>query len=288
MKRGCFDNLLFVAIVVIAFAGSTYFWFNFFVRGKSLPTPNLIGKSLADARATCSDLGVALKVDPKMRRNSDKVPADHVAWQNRTPGATNLIKRGTNIIVGLSDGPLVLHVPDLRGQSSGTAVLRLSQSNLRIGSLAYAEVPASVQSAMPAAETLNANGGGQAPVPAPRERIVAADPPIGTVVAAQTPISLLISTPPQPPAYVMPDLIDHSLDQVRPYLEGHGLKISTVKFEEYPGIADGIIIRQFPTRGSPVSARDAVSVVVSKQEGTSITEQPPPPQPVLGPRTTTQ
>jgi beta-lactam-binding protein with PASTA domain len=263
MKRGCFDNLLFVAILAIAFVGSTYFWFNFFVRGKSLPTPNLIGKSVADSRAICSDLGVTLNIDSNTRRNSDKVPADYVVWQNRTPGTTNLIKRGTNIRVELSAGPLVLRVPDLSGQSAGTAMLRLSQQNLRMGNLAYAEA-------------------------APTAGIVAADPPVGTIVAAQAQIAFLVSVPPQPHSYVMPDLIDHPLDEVRPYLEGHSLKISTVKFEEYPGIADGIIIRQFPTRGSPVSARDAITVVVSKQEATSITEQPPPPRPLLGPRTATQ
>ena len=52
-----------------------------------------------------------------------------------------------------------------------------------------------------------------------------------------------------------------------------GLKIATVRYESYPGIRDGIIIRQFPLRGAPVSARDAISVVVSKQEE-GIIEQP--------------
>jgi serine/threonine-protein kinase len=256
MKRGCFDNLLFVAILLIAFAGSTYFWFNFFIRGKSLPTPNLIGKSVNDARAICSDLGVSLKVDATTRRNSDRVPAGYVVWQNRTAGNASLIKRGTTIRVELSAGPLILRVPDLDGQSAGTAVLRLGQQNLKIGNLAYADAAAAP------------NG------------IVAADPAKGTVVAAQTPVSLLVSVPPQPASYVMPDLIDHALDEARPYLEGHGLKVSTVKFEAYPGIRDGIIIRQFPVRGAPVSARDAITVVVSKQEESGIIEQqagPPPP-----------
>ena len=70
MKRGCLGNLLFVIILVVAFGGSTYFWFNFFIRGKSLPTPNLIGRSVIDAKAICSDLGVALNVDTTTRRNS--------------------------------------------------------------------------------------------------------------------------------------------------------------------------------------------------------------------------
>jgi beta-lactam-binding protein with PASTA domain len=45
-----------------------------------------------------------------------------------------------------------------------------------------------------------------------------------------------------------------------------------VKFEGYPGIPDGIIIRQYPLRGAPVSSRDPISVVVSRQEETAIIE----------------
>src|SRR5438094_10253685 len=105
MKRGCFDNLLFVAILLIAFAGSTYFWFNFFIRGKSLPTPNLIGRSVIDAKAICSDLGVALNIDTTTRRNSEKVPSGFIVSQNREPGTTHLIKRRTTIRVESSLGP---------------------------------------------------------------------------------------------------------------------------------------------------------------------------------------
>jgi len=249
MKRGCLANILFIGILFVVFGVSTYFWFNFFVRGTSLPTPNLIGKSVSQARAICSDLGVTLVVDPKAKRNSDKVPAGYVVWQNRDPGNTNLIKRGTAIRVELSLGALVIRVPDLDGTSAGTAVLRLGQQNLKLGNLAYAEAA-------------NVNG------------IVAADPPKGTVVPAQTPVSLLVSVQPAPAPYVMPDLIDHSIDEIRPYVEGHGLKIATVKYEAYPGIRDGIIIRQFPLRGAPVSARDAISLVVSKQEEGIIEQQP--------------
>lgn len=246
MKRGCFDNFLFLVLLLVAFGGSSYFWFNFFIRGKSIATPDLIGRSVAEARAICSDLGITLRVDEQARRNSDKVPAGNIAWQNRTPGATNFIKRGTTIRVELSAGPLVIRVPDLSGQSPGTAMLRLGQQSMKLGNLAYA--------------VTGING------------ISAADPPQGTVVAAQTPISLLSGVPLPPPAYVMPELIDHPLESVRPYLESRGLNISTVKFEAYPGIPDGIIIRQFPLRGAPVSAREAISVVVSKQEETSIIE----------------
>jgi len=247
--KGCLSNIVFAVLVVLAFGFSTYVWFSFFVRGKSVSTPNLIGKSAGDAKAICSDLGVSLTVDPEHRRNSDRIAAGDVAWQSPAPGTTNLIKRGATIRVELSSGPLILRVPDFAGERAGTAVLRLGQQNLKPGSMSY--------------------------VDAAQQGVLAADPPKATVVGAQTPVSLLVGVAPPPPSYVMPDLIDHPLDQVRPYLEAHGLIVSTVKFEAYPGIRDGIIIRQFPLRGAPVSARDPITVVVSRQEETAIVEQPP-------------
>ncbi len=252
MRRGCLGNLLLAPVLLIAFGSSTYFWFTYFVKGRSLPTPNLIGKSVAEARAMCSDLGLKLDVR-NQRRNSDKVPVDRVVWQNRTPGATSFIKRGTTIRVELSAGPLVLSVPDLGGQSAGTSVLRLGQMNLKIGSMTYIDSPRSARG------------------------VLAADPPQDTVVQAQTPVSLLVGVAPPPPAFVMPDLIDQPLDLVRPALEAYGLIVSTVKYETYPGIRDGIIIRQYPLRGAPVSSRDPITVVVSRQEENPILEPPPPP-----------
>ncbi|HEX8171393.1 MAG TPA: PASTA domain-containing protein [Thermoanaerobaculia bacterium] len=254
MKRGCLDSLLFAAVLLVVFGGSTYFWFTFFVKGRSLPTPNLIGKTVAEARAQTRDLGVELEVEEGHRRNSDRVPVDHIVWQNRSPGATSFIKRGSLIRVELSAGPLVLRVPDLTGETAGTGMLRLGQQNLKLANFTY--------------------------VPTDGKGILAADPPKGTVVGPQSGVSLLVSVPPMAPQYVMPDLIDRPLDQVRPALESRGLNVSTVKFEAYPGIPNGIIIRQYPLRGSPVSSRDPISVVVSRQEETAIVEGAlPPPTP---------
>lgn len=250
MKRGCLDNLLFGAVLLIIFGSSTYFWFTFFVKGRSLPTPDLIGRTITDARRITQDLGVELEVREGVR-NSDKVPVGHIVWQNRTPGATSFIKRGSRLSVELSAGPLVLRVPDFAGVTAGTGMLRLGQQNLKLGNLSY--VPTS------------ANG------------ILAADPPKGTVVGPQTGVSLLVAVPPAPPQYVMPDLIDRPLETVRPALEARGLQIETVKYEAYPGIADGIIIRQYPLRGAPVSTRDPISVVVSRQEEVGFVDTPQPP-----------
>lgn len=251
VKRGLLDSVVFACLVVLVFGVSTYLCFTLFIRGRSVSTPNLVGKSLKEAKETCTELGISLVVDPDQTRNSDKIAAGNIVWQNRTPGTTNLVKRGTDLRVELSAGPLVLQVPDLGGQSARTALLRLSQQNLKLGNLAY------VDSALPPG-------------------ILAEEPPKGTVVEAQRKVSLLVGAPPPPPSYVMPDLIDNPLDAVRPVLERRGLIVSNVKFESYPGIADGIIIRQFPLRGAPVSGHDPITVVVSRQEEGGIIEQQNP------------
>lgn len=244
--RGCLGTLLFVFFLVAAFGLSSYFWFSFFVRGKSVETPNLVGRSLASARGVASDRGLIMVVDNANDRNSDKVPPASVVWQNRVAGA--LVKRGTRLFVGQSLGPLVLSVPDLTGQSPRTALLRFSQRNLKLGNLAYFDHPSTTG-------------------------IVAEDPPRGTVVSGGTPISLLVGFTRPGPTYVMPDLIDRPLIEVRPTLEIRNLTISNVKFERYPGIADGIIIRQYPIPGYPISSRDPITVVVSKQD--ALTEEQP-------------
>lgn len=246
MKRGCLNSIVYAGILAVAFAASTYFWFSFFIRGKSVQAPNLMGRSIPQAKAIASDLGLLLVVDNTKDRNAEKIPVGFVAWQNRSEGS--LLKRGSRIHVGQSLGPLVLSVPDLSGQSTRTAMLRFTQRNLKLGNLSYIDHPGS-------------------------SGIVAEDPPPGTIVDAQTAVSLLVGFPRAPVSYVMPDLIDRPLDHVRPLLESRNLVVSNVKFEAYPGIRDGIIIRQFPLQGAPVREHDAITLVVSKQEESTIIGQ---------------
>lgn len=238
-RSGCVGRLFFVTLLLIGFASSSYFWFTFFVRGRSVATPQLVGKSLTDARAICSDRGLILIIDNAKDRPSNNVMKGAVVWQNRAPGS--LIKRGTRIYVGESLGPTILSVPDLTGQTPRTALLRFSQRNLKLGALSYVDAPGT-------------NG------------IIAADPPIGTVVQGQTPVSLLIAYEAPPARYVMPDLIDRQLGAVRPVLEVNGLVVTNVRFESYPGIQDGTIIRQYPQPGAAVSQRDAITLVVTKND----------------------
>lgn len=237
--RGCFVGLLYTGLLLALFGASSYFWFTFWVRGKSIPTPQLVGRSLSEARAVASDLGLVVVIDNSKDRHGENVPEGAVVWQNRAPGA--LIKRGTRIHIGQSLGPLILKVPDVSGQTTRTALLELSQTNLRIGTVSY----------FPHRSLLNT---------------VATDPPVGTRVPNQARVSLLVALQRPGVAFVMPDLVDRKLEHVRYDLERYGFVISNVKFESYPGIEDGTIIRQYPSPGGMVRSGDAISLVVARRE----------------------
>jgi serine/threonine-protein kinase len=237
--RGCVFNFAFTCLLVVAFGASSYFWFKFWVRGKSIPTPNLIGRTLTEARAVCSDLGLVVVVDNGKDRHGDNVPAGNVVWQNRAP--ESLIKRGTRIHVGQSLGPLVLRVPDLTGRSARTAMLRLSQINLRLGPLSYFQHGTYLNAA-------------------------ATEPAIGDVVAEQLPVAVALALPQQKHAFVMPDLINRRYDEVRYRLENYGFVASNVKFEPYPGVDDGTVIRQYPMPGGKIRSGEPISLVVARQE----------------------
>jgi eukaryotic-like serine/threonine-protein kinase len=256
--RGCLNHLVFVGLLTVFFGVSSYFWFKYFVRGRSIATPTLVGRPIADARALSSDSGLLLEVDQSRERHSDEVPRGAVVWQNQRPG--QLVKRGTRIIVAPSLGPLILRVPDVAGQTARAARLQFGLLGLAPGAVAH--LPRS-----------GAPG------------VLATYPPIGSVVAPEMPVSLLIGVEQPPVRWVMPDVIDRALEPTRAALEVRGLRVAQVRFEPYPGISEGTIIRQFPLPGAPVSARDPISLVVSRQEGSpfqpaELPAQPPPPAPL--------
>jgi beta-lactam-binding protein with PASTA domain len=64
----------------------------------------------------------------------------------------------------------------------------------------------------------------------------------------------------------MPDLIGRSAERVLEGVRATGLKVAEVRYQTYPGVAPGIVLRQTPPAGHRVSTRTPVSLDVSKAE----------------------
>jgi beta-lactam-binding protein with PASTA domain len=89
-------------------------------------------------------------------------------------------------------------------------------------------------------------------------------PPAGEADVSAGGASLLVSRGPGGASYVMPDLIGRDAGAVIAALQAAGLKVSDVRYRTYPGVQPGIVLRQSPPAGHPVSSRAALSLDVSK------------------------
>lgn len=242
LLRG-FGCLAYALLVFILFGLAAYTSFSIFVRSGATTVPSVEGMSQTDAANALADQGLILKTADGTGRYDDKVPAGLVARQS--PDAKTFVKRGSPVNVVLSLGPRRVTVPDLRGRTLPAAQAGLSGTGLALGRILGALAPHR-----------------EAP-----GSVIEQDPDPNASVPPATGVDLLLAMAVPVERYVMPDLVYRNYEQVRPYFEARGFKLGNVKFERYEGVAAGVILRQFPLPGHPVSREDAISLVVATADG---------------------
>jgi beta-lactam-binding protein with PASTA domain len=233
--------LAYALLLVAAFAFAAYLAFSFFVRSGVTAMPPLAGLSRAEAVHSLLDQGLEPRTGSNSTRYDDKVPVGHVVRQN--PEAGTFVKRGSRVELVLSLGPRRVEVPNLAGKALPAAQVALSALGLGMGSILGA-----FDSRRPPGSVLEQ------------------DPDAGSAVAPATPVDLLLTMATPAERYLMPDLVYRHYDEVRPYFERRGFRFGSVKFERYEGVAAGVILRQFPLAGHPLTRSDPVSLVVATVE----------------------
>ena len=236
---GC---LAYTLLVFVIFALAAYTSFSVFVRSGATTVPSVEGMSQTDAANVLADQGLVLGTQGAGRYD-DKVPADRVARQS--PDAKSFVKRGSTVNVVLSLGPRRVTVPDLRAKTLPLAQAGLSGTGLALGRILE----------------------GLAPHREAPGTVIEQDPDPNAAVPPATGVDLLLAMAAPGERYVMPDLVYRNYDLVRPYFEQRGFKLGSVKYERYEGVAAGVILRQFPLPGHPVSHEDAISLVVATADG---------------------
>ena len=232
------------ALVAAVFVVAAYTAFNLFVRSGVTPVPTVVGLTREEAAHALADRGLVLRRVEAKGRYDDHVPIGHVLRQ--VPDARTLVKRGSGVDLLLSLGPQRVEVPNLAARQLPAAQVTLSATGLAVG------------------RTLIAFVSGQEP-----GAVVDQDPDGGAMAPPGTPVDLLVAASSPGQRYVMPDLVSRPYDPVRAFFERQRFRLGNVKFERYEGVAAGIILRQFPLPGHPLTRDDAVSLVVSTAEGVS-------------------
>ena len=247
----------YALVLVLVFGLAAYTSFSLFVRSGITMMPSLKGLTREEAANRLADQGLELRKVEEPGRYDDEVPVGRVVQQ--APDARTRVKRGSGVSIVLSRGPERVEVPDLTGKRLAEAQRDLSGSGLALGLLQGAIMPGQKLS------------------------VVAQDPDPKAEVAPSTPVNMLLVMDVPRERYIMPDLIYRDYDQVRPFFERRGFHFGSVRFERYEGVAAGVILRQYPLPGHPVTQEDALSLVVATTDNLPdtlpIPAVPPPPAP---------
>jgi serine/threonine-protein kinase len=226
------------ALLLLVAGVSAYLAFGLFVRRGVTPVPDIVGQERAAAEAVLTDSGLTMDASELAERHDDEIPLGRIVEQR--PGAHALVKRGSAVRVIYSLGPEVAEVPDLTGQVLAAAQVSLSDAGLTLGR--------TVRVHQIAGEV------GQ---------VVEQDPTAGSMVGYSQPVDVYIGEASHSDLYVMPDLVYRDYDLVRSFFERRGFQLGGVKPEPYEGVPPGVILRQYPLAGHPVTRSDVVSLVVS-------------------------
>lgn len=239
-------------VILLVFGLAAYTSFSLFVRSGVTTVPQVEGLSRGEAAARLADQGLRLRGVEEEGRYDEKVPAGSIVQQS--PDARTLVKRGSSVSVVLSKGPQRVDVPDLAGKGLPAAQAALSGAGLTVGRIlgAFSKTQGT-------------------------STVLASDPGPGATIPPSTPVHVLLALSVPAERFVMPDLVYRDYDSVRPYFEQHGFRFGNVKFERYEGVAAGVILRQYPLPGHPVTKQDNISLVVATAD--TLPGEPPAPGP---------
>jgi eukaryotic-like serine/threonine-protein kinase len=226
-------------LILVGALGVTYLLFfgiamRVAVRAQEVAVPTLTGRTVSDATQLLTDLGLALRVDENLRPD-DKIPAGQIMKQD--PAAGTQARRQRSVRVWVSGGPRSTPVPRLAGQSERTARLRLDQDGIETA--AVSEVRSSDY---------------------PSDAVIAQDP---APDAQSRRVALLVNRGEAPTTYLMPDLVNQDATTASDALIARGFRV-TLSATTTSGAAPGVVVRQKPEAGYPVTIADAVSLEVSK------------------------
>jgi serine/threonine-protein kinase len=235
--------LAYLGLLTVVFGITAYASFSRFVRRGAIPAPDLVGLPLVEASSLLEESGLVMRRAEDKDRYDEDIEAEHVVQQD--PRAGGFVKQGGKVEVVLSRGPQVVTVPDVTSQSLQAAQAALLASGLAVGERIRVRWP-----------------GGAAGT------VVRQDPLPSTGAARGSSVDLLVSIDDPRHTYVMPDLVARRAEAVRAALEAQGFRFGSVKYENYEGVEEGVILRHTPLPGHPLRPSDSITLVVAVRDDT--------------------
>jgi serine/threonine-protein kinase len=198
--------------------------------GPSNSVPNVIGLTEAEAKAQLGDYVVTVQ-----RAYDPQIPVNRVASQ--VPVATSQAKKGSAVVITISDGPGNVLVPD------GLIGLSLGDARVVLGSVGLVVARTEVS-----------------PSDKPQGTVLAVTPEMGSTVTAGTGVVLTLANG----QVEIPYLIGVEASQARAILINSNFLIK--EFSDYdPNQAIGVVISQFPEAGATSTIGESVTIAINTE-----------------------
>jgi eukaryotic-like serine/threonine-protein kinase len=228
-RRGLLIILL-VFLLIGSAAGFTGWWL---VAGRYTRVPVVAGESPGTALAALHQAGFDKVTTSQV--NSETVARGNVVGTK--PSGNSQVRRNAKITLLVSLGPKVYVLPDVRNKSEGTARDALSAVHVKVTT------------------TQRADGSVK------KGDAIGTDPPAGTNVRANTPVTLIVSSGPE--MVEVPDVTGQNQDDATNTLQDAGFDVKTVE-QANNDVDQGKVISQDPGGGSQVPKGGTVTLTVSK------------------------
>ncbi len=199
--------------------------------------PDISGKTLAEARLELARKHLSLH--PEGEEFNDRFEKGKIFSQEPSAGSKVRTNRAVRVLI--SAGSERVEVPQLVGKSLEPAVKILADLGLVRGKVSHIHTPQYAAG-----------------------RIIAQEPPAGSVIKRTTPIHFLVSQGESEPKYLMPDLIGKKAAPTIRKLNQLGFKVADIRYSYYPGREPGTILKQFPAHGYVVAKRSLITLEVSR------------------------
>jgi beta-lactam-binding protein with PASTA domain len=244
-----FAILALVLVIVAMISGLTAM--RFAIHGQEVAVPTLVGLTPADAERSVGGLGLQMSIERQFY--SQQIPEGRIMSQLPSPGTK--VRRGWQVRLAQSLGPIRVAIPDVTGQSEHAAELNIRRRGLDISSIANVETQG-----------------------IPADQVLAQSPMANATELVAPKISLLVTSDTEAQAFVMPSFVGQPLGTASRTLQDAGFKlgnVSVVAIVEATDQAGGaepgppvqpspasIIVSQVPVVGQKVAAGASVSFEV--------------------------
>jgi eukaryotic-like serine/threonine-protein kinase len=236
-----FAMLALVMVVVAMVSAVTAM--RFAIHGQEVQVPAVIGMTPPEAERAVAGLG--LQIDVERQYYSPQIPEGRIMSQLPLPGTK--VRRGWQVRVAQSMGPQRVSIPDVTKQSERAAELNIQRRGLEVSSTAEMQLPGT-----------------------PTDQVLAQSPPANASEVSAPKTSLLVTTPADPPAFVMPSFIGQPLGKASRILQDAGFKLGNVS------VAPPVIAVAPQDTASPANPPAVPAVPPQASPASTIVGQTPP------------